>query len=151
PERAPARATSRGRGDVFTSETSSFLQRTRCFIAAYGRARCRARNSLPAIELRTRPNPGTPAALGRGESQTTRLGRTHARASIRTGGKLVMTSVFGWGPVFSRPQKQDRWASDLDQLIGSLVSGGVSGLTGQYAPATDVQETPEEFVIRLDL
>jgi len=62
-----------------------------------------------------------------------------------------MTSLIRWSPLFSSSPKLDRWGSDFDRLFDGLVFGGASNVNGRFSPATDIQETPEEFVLRLDL
>ena len=59
-----------------------------------------------------------------------------------------MTTLMRWSPLFSGNRSLDRW-NDFDRLFDGLVSGGSSSL--RFSPATDIQETPEEFVLRLDL
>jgi HSP20 family protein len=55
-----------------------------------------------------------------------------------------------WSPFFSNSRKLDRWGTDLDRLFDGLVLGDGSAAT-RFSPATDIQETDEAFVVRLDL
>jgi len=62
-----------------------------------------------------------------------------------------MTTLMRWNPLFSGSRRLDGWNTDLDRLFDGLVFGGAPGTARSFSPATDIQETPEEFVLRLDL
>ncbi len=59
-----------------------------------------------------------------------------------------MNTLMRWNPLLST--RRDLFRNDFDQLFDSLVSG--SGLpNSQFAPASDIHETAEAYVIRMDL
>ena len=60
-----------------------------------------------------------------------------------------MTTLMRWNPLLST--RRDLFRGDFDQLFDSLVSGATSGNGIHYDPAADVHETPEAYVIRVDL
>jgi len=61
-----------------------------------------------------------------------------------------MTTLMRWRPLFSDARKLDRWGTDLDRLFDGFMSGNGSPVA-RFSPATDIQETPEAFIVRLDL
>jgi HSP20 family protein len=60
-----------------------------------------------------------------------------------------MTTLMRWNPLLST--RRDLFRSDFDQLFENLVSGATPGSAAFYDPATDVHETAEAYVIRMDL
>jgi len=59
-----------------------------------------------------------------------------------------MNTLMRWNPLLST--RRDLFRNDFDQLFDSLVSG--SGLpNSQFAPPSDIHETAEAYVIRMDL
>jgi HSP20 family protein len=60
-----------------------------------------------------------------------------------------MTTLMRWNPLLS--SRRDPFRSDFDQLFDSLVSGSTPGNGIHYVPPTDVHETAEAYVIRMDL
>ncbi|HTO90595.1 MAG TPA: Hsp20/alpha crystallin family protein [Candidatus Sulfotelmatobacter sp.] len=61
-----------------------------------------------------------------------------------------MTTLMRWSPFFSGTRKLDRWGTDFDRLFDGLVFSP-GGQVARFSPATDIQETPEAFIVRLDL
>ena len=59
-----------------------------------------------------------------------------------------MTTLLRWNPLLST--RRD-YRNDFDQLFDTLVSGGSPGNGIHYAAPADVHETPEAYVIRMDL
>lgn len=60
-----------------------------------------------------------------------------------------MTTLMRWSPLLSN--RRGPFASDIDQLFDSLVSGSALSNGHRFDPASDVHETAEAYVIRLDL
>ena len=60
-----------------------------------------------------------------------------------------MTTLLRWNPLL--PTRRDFFRNDFDQLFDSLVSGTTSGNGIHYHPTSDVHETAEAYVIRMDL
>ena len=60
-----------------------------------------------------------------------------------------MTTLLRWNPLL--PTRRESYRSDFDRLFDSLVAGTSPGDGIHYAPAADVHETAEAYVIRVDL
>ena len=60
-----------------------------------------------------------------------------------------MTTLMRWNPVLST--RRDLFRSDLDSLFDGLFSGKSLSNGHAFAPAADIHETKDAYVIRLDL
>ena len=63
-----------------------------------------------------------------------------------------MTTLMRWNPLFSSSRDVTALKDEFDQLFDQLLPPvGRRAATLAFTPAADIHETPEEFVIRLDL
>ncbi len=63
-----------------------------------------------------------------------------------------MTTLMRWSPLFTPRRDLAGLRSDFDHLFDSLISGSGSNPGRElFAPAADIHENAEAFVIRLDL
>jgi HSP20 family protein len=60
-----------------------------------------------------------------------------------------MTTLMRWNPLLTT--RRGLFRSDFDQLLDDLVPGATAGNGIHYLPASDVHETAEAYVIRIDL
>src|SRR5439155_20509136 len=60
-------------------------------------------------------------------------------------------TIMRWNPAVAVPRDVERVRNGADRLFeGSFGNGNRSGALG-FAPRVDIEETPEEFVLRADL
>ena len=63
-----------------------------------------------------------------------------------------MTTLMRWNPFFSSSRDVASLRDDIDQLFDGLVSRSFpQRAAAGFVPAADLHETPEEFVLKLDL
>lgn len=62
-----------------------------------------------------------------------------------------MTTLMRWSPLFSTRRNLAGLPTDFDHLIGQLVAGPSRAANHSFAPAADIHENAEAFLIRLDL
>lgn len=63
-----------------------------------------------------------------------------------------MSTLMRWSPLFSSRRDLNGLRNDFDQLFDSLISGTTPRANANlFAPAADIHENPEAYLIRLDL
>ena len=62
-------------------------------------------------------------------------------------------NLIRWNPVLSTPVRGARLHDEIDRLFDSVLSGVGQGVDrgSAWTPSVDVEETPDEFVVRADL